>query len=260
MRLEYKYLVSSNRLADLRKALLPFVEYDSQYNDSPEYTVRSIYFDTSRLKYYHEKINGIQVRKKLRIRGYNAPEDESVIFLEIKRKYENYINKNRSALKLYNLSELIRTKDIESYVLKENGFADSVRDAEYFLHHIYKRSLKPIILIVYDREAFFSKFDPRLRITLDKNLRYLMFPSLDMLYSEQDLCGIFTNNFILEIKFSNGFPKWLQNLLSKFNLSRRALSKYTMCLENEKIINPANRRSLIGLSESFTEFHTYHGE
>jgi hypothetical protein len=257
MRLEYKYLVRYSDLGALRAALKPYIEVDNVYNDVDEYTVRSIYFDTSKLKYYHEKIEGINIRKKLRIRGYNLQESESIIFLEIKRKHENYINKNRSPLKYYHLEDLIKTKDLESYVLTENGFTNSLDDAEKFLHHIYKRTLKPIVLVVYEREAFYSKFDKRLRLTFDKNLRFSLFPTMDGLYSDDKLNSAMPEHFIFEIKFGSGFPKWLSNILNEFNLSRMALSKYTICLEKEKMFNPANRRSLIGRIDSFDPFHSY---
>jgi hypothetical protein len=260
MRLEYKYLVHSTKLDALRKALEPYVTLDMQYNDVHEYTVRSIYFDTSKLKYYHEKIDGINIRKKLRIRGYNLQDSESVIFLEIKRKHENYINKNRSALKYYHLEDLIRTKDIDSYVLTENGFSNSLDDAEKFLHHIYKRTLKPVVLVVYEREAFYSKFDSRLRLTFDKDLRYSLFPSMDTLYSDDNLQPSMPAKFIFEVKFGHGFPKWLSNILTEFKLSRMAISKYTICLEKERNFNPATRRSLIGLADTFAPFHSYSEE
>lgn len=258
MRLEYKYLVDVSKTDALRKALSPYITFDSEYNDKPEYTVRSIYFDTSQLTYYHEKIEGLKIRKKLRIRGYNQVNDNSVIFLEIKRKNENYIGKNRSALKFQNLEEFIRTKDYQSYILSENGYAGSSADAEKFLHHIYKQSLKPVVLVSYDREAYFSKFDNRLRLTFDKNIRYMMFPSMDQLYDDNDLKQAMPKYFIFEVKFRNGFPVWLSSILTKFNLSRMALSKYTICLDHEKPFKPSMRRSLIGCTETFAPFHLYH--
>lgn len=260
MRLEYKYLVRISELDALRRALMPYIKFDTQFNTEHEYTVRSIYFDTSKLKYYNEKIDGINIRKKLRIRGYNLQESESIIFLEIKRKHENYINKNRSALKYYHLEDLIKTKDIESYVLTENGYANSLDDAEKFLHHIYKRTLKPVVLVVYEREAFYSKFDGRLRLTFDKNLRYNLFPSMDKLYNDDNLKPSMPAHFVFEVKFGHGFPKWLTNILTEFKLSRMAISKYTICLEKERCFNPATRKSLIGLADTFAPFHSYSEE
>ena len=72
MRLEYKYLVPNERLAELRSEFLPFFEVDG-YAQQNEYTVRSVYYDTVDFDNYYEKMNAIKVRKKLRIRGYDQP-------------------------------------------------------------------------------------------------------------------------------------------------------------------------------------------
>lgn len=261
MRLEYKYLVDNNRHDELIAAVKPYLVPDTNYSPSNHYTVRSIYFDTSKLKYYHEKLEGINVRKKLRVRGYNEFNSENVVFLEIKRKYENYIDKDRSALMYYDLDELLKTRNIESYVLTENGYANSREDAEKFLHHVFKKSLKPIVLVVYDREAYYSKFDSNLRITLDKNLRYLMQPSLNKLYTERDMKYALRNKFIFEVKFNKGFPKWLKNMISEFQLSRKALSKYTICLDKENMFDTLTRkRALYKTGSVYSHLFDYQDE
>ena len=73
MRLEYKFLVSNDDLPRLRKKMRPFLDVDPFAKDKEgnQYTVRSIYYDTSSYDYYHEKMDGIKIRKKLRIRSYN---------------------------------------------------------------------------------------------------------------------------------------------------------------------------------------------
>ncbi|MCB0729742.1 MAG: polyphosphate polymerase domain-containing protein [Ignavibacteriae bacterium] len=243
MRLEYKFLVNNSNLERLRKKILPFIEYDPFVKDGDvkEYTVRSIYFDSSNFDYYHEKIEGIKIRKKLRIRSYDNYSGNDLVFLEIKNKYENFIGKNRAPLLYHDLGNLLKTKAIETYTLTNNGYANSIQDGEKFLHHIFRSGLKPIILIVYEREAFFSKFDRSLRITFDKNLRFYDQPKLYNLYKDNDLEYATPNNFVLEIKFDNGYPKWMQEIVQEFNLQRRSVSKYTICIDSSKLINPMKK-------------------
>lgn len=243
MRLEYKFLVRNELLDKLRKKILPFVELDQfiKEENGNEYTVRSIYFDTSNFDFYHEKIEGIKIRKKLRIRGYNDKSEESLVFLEIKNKYENFIGKNRAPLPAYNLAELLKTKSVETFALTNNGYQNSIPDGERFFHHIIKNNLKPTILIVYEREAYFSKFDRGLRITFDKNLRYFDYPVINNLYSDNDLEIAIPSHFVLEVKFSNGYPKWLQDIICEFQLVRRSVSKYTICIDSSRTINPLRK-------------------
>lgn len=243
MRLEYKFLVSNDNLERLRKKILPYVEFDDYLKEcsTKGYTVRSIYFDSSNFNYYHEKIDGIKIRKKLRIRSYDNLTDNNLVFLEIKNKYENFIGKNRAPLKYHNLSELLKTKEVSTYTVTSNGYTNSVKDGEKFFHHILKDDLKSTMLIVYEREAFYSKFDKSLRITFDKNLRFFEYPKINRLYSDEDLEYAIPNHFVLEIKFDNGYPLWLQNIVQEFKLFRRSVSKYTICIDSSNRIDPSRK-------------------
>lgn len=240
MRLEYKFLVENKNLDWLRKRMIPFLDVDpfAKGKKDQQYIVRSIYYDTTRFDFYHEKIDGIKIRKKLRIRSYDQVKGSKLIFLEIKNKYDNFIGKNRSPLDYNDVIDLLKTKQLEPYVLTNNGFANSIEDGERFLHHFYRSDLKPVILIVYDREAYFSKFDRSLRITFDKHIRFLEKPSLDHLYNDIDLKIAMPNHFVLEVKFNNGYPKWLQNIVMELQLRRQSVSKYTICVDSSKSINP----------------------
>ncbi len=239
MRLEYKFLVNNADLNKLRNKLLPFVELDPFVKEGSvhEYTVRSIYYDTSNFDYYYEKIDGYKIRKKLRIRGYDKVNDDNLVFLEIKHKFDNFIGKNRSPLLYKNLDEILKTKSIETYVLTNNGYVKALKDGERFFHYVYRNGVKPTILIVYDREAYFSKFDKSLRITFDKNLRFFDHPEVDNLYRDEDLKFPLPSYFVLEVKFRHGYPRWLQNIVKEFGLLRTSVSKYVICIDSSQQIN-----------------------
>ncbi len=242
MRLEYKYLVPKIYLSQLRSDLQPYIEYDEYAAErkDKEYTVRSIYFDNRKLDYYYEKIDGIKVRKKLRIRGYNTLDGNNVVFLEIKRKNENFISKNRSPLYFENLDTLLENGNLEDYVLCSDETKELIDDGKKFFYHYLHKSLRPTSLVVYEREAFFCKFDQSIRITFDKNLRYMGFPKISELFEDNKLRPAMTHSVILEIKFCNGFPEWLQNLVSKYHLIRQTVSKYVICIDAYSRLYPLN--------------------
>ena len=110
MRYEFKYLVPSENYTALRSALLPFLQMDRFAAQQPNgmYTVRSIYFDTPGFEMFHTKIDGIAHRMKVRLRGYNIGNDSSPVFMEIKRKYEGPILKNRADAPYGGVRELFR--------------------------------------------------------------------------------------------------------------------------------------------------------
>ena len=117
------------------------------------------------------------------MRGYNHQWDAPV-FLEIKRKDNMAVSKNRAPVLYRDVRDLLNSGDIENYVLTNNGFMKAEEDARRFLYHMYRYALCPITLICYEREAFFGKLDPSMRITFDKNLRSSPYPSLDDLFKE----------------------------------------------------------------------------
>ncbi len=238
LRREYKYLVPNKYLNDVRSELFPYVELDkyAAVCKDQQYVVRSIYYDSFNLDFYREKIEGLKVRKKLRIRGYNDYREDNYVYLEIKRKYENFIDKHRSKLYFKNLDDIFYTGDLASYIIQNKD--DSFDNARRFFFHINRKLLKPISLVVYDREAYFSKFDSNIRITFDKNLRFFSLPVFTDLYEENILKPAIINQFVFEIKFYQGFPEHFQKIITKFQLTRLAVSKYSICVDADKELRP----------------------
>jgi hypothetical protein len=249
-RLEYKYLIAQGNLKRFREMISPFVEYDAKAvgDEIPEYTVRSIYFDTTSLKYYTEKIEGIDVRKKLRIRGYNDGGENSEVYLEIKRKKIQSVWKNRAPLRYAHVRELIRSGNIRRYVITDNGIADAENNARKFLFHLYNKTLQPIVLVTYEREAYFGKFDKSFRLTIDKNLRSVVFPTLDDLYREDEMVDCLPGQFIVEVKFRDSMPAWIQGILGTFGTKRKAVSKYCICVDAHRSLGKPFSRSVIRAS------------
>lgn len=233
MRAELKYLVPIEILPDLRAQIAPFVYLDKHGRGYEEqgYTIRSIYLDTPKLTYYHEKQAHLQNRKKLRIRGYNRPKERDIIFLEIKRKFTNSIAKNRAPVLFENLPDLFRTGDIEQYVDPTHSFPGAREDACRFFYHVYCHNLRAANLVVYEREAFMGKYDPTLRITFDRNLRGSVYPHLEHLYSEEGFRHAFPEHFVLEVKYTTHFPGWLRPVIGRYGLIQRAVSKYCIVLD-----------------------------
>lgn len=232
-RYEYKYLVPNELIDNIRNDIVLFMELDSfaKKHSNGQYTVRSIYFDSPEFECYKEKRDGVKIRNKYRIRGYDNQSDKSITFLEIKHKDTNCISKSRAPLYFATLAKSLYSRRIDHYVLSFSGNGVEKKDAHKFLYYYYLKKLHPAILVIYDREAFLGKFDSSLRVTFDKNLRSVIYPSLKQLYSEEGAKKTVKNHFILEIKFFGNLPAWIKALVTKYSLDRRALSKYTMSLE-----------------------------
>jgi len=234
-RLEYKYLVPIGYLGDLRQALLPFMTPDGylQGGERADYTVRSLYLDTPGLECYREKLEGVALRKKYRIRGYDQVRSDSVVFLEIKQKRYNHITKSRAPLERQHVPHVLKTGQYAAYSPSRENDDIEQKSAEKFLFYYHRKNLRPVILIVYEREAFFGKYDRSLRVTLDKNVRSIPCSIHD--FHHEPLRHAFSQSFILEVKFHHAVPPWMQSIIRRFNLQRTSVSKYEICLDLHKI-------------------------
>ena len=231
-RQECKYLVPFEKKEELLNDLKQYLVHDyySDVKESKEYTVRSIYLDTHALTTYYEKLAGIKVRNKFRIRGYNDYADDSIVFTEIKRKENNFISKDRAMLPYSELDDFLKNGDTTKIVNHTVEYERKLRSAKNFLFYLSRDKLVPIINVVYEREAFECKFGSGLRVTMDMNIRSSLTSSFDNLFSEVDTGIIFPSHFILEVKFNKVLPSWVPGIINKYYLIKESLSKYTLCI------------------------------
>lgn len=227
---EYKYLVPVEFIDDVRNEMKHYVTSDknSETRKEKEYTVRSVYYDNKKFDCYYEKVEGLQTKKKIRIRGYNSYKKDDILFFEVKRKFENYIQKSRAPLKWEEAENLFSNYSNSKIPFETN--TQEYKEIGHFLYNYHVKKLMPTILIIYEREAFFSKFDKFLRITFDKNLRSLLYPSLDSLYLNGNVKYVLPGYFILEIKFYRGLPLWLKSIIVRYRMQRMSISKYSICM------------------------------
>jgi SPX domain protein involved in polyphosphate accumulation len=239
LRNEKKYLVPNYLMDALRTRISSFVRPDIFSRDTPsglpQYTVRSIYFDSRRLDCYHEKLEGILFRRKFRVRGYHTPGDNPLVVMEVKRKIENKVKKHRAFIRYRDLDALLDTGNIEKYVKPLPGEANAREEASRFLFHVKKNQFRPTCLVTYDREAYHGLMDPGVRITFDKNIRSFLYPQTGQLFSEEGLKPFFPAHFILEIKyFTEEMPRWIRGMIQDFRLRNEALSKYALGIDAHK--------------------------
>ncbi len=250
-RFEVKYIVSNLLLNKLREHIEPYTELDIhvEHKETHSYSVRSIYFDTPEFQYYIEKLEGIGDRQKLRFRAYHENTDESIGFLETKRKLSIPLVKFRAPFKNTD-TKLIFSKSAPQNLILKNipNFSDAEENAKLFFYYVHKLQLKPVALVVYEREPYFSKFDHSTRITFDKNLRCSAFPKLEDIYSDESLSQVLDDKFIIEVKYNNTFPFWLKPIISKYELRAVPASKYLMSVDRLDLINHCNKYATISYS------------
>lgn len=230
-RAELKYYFPNDITSDIREFIQKFAKLDSYAEEAHNgsYTVRSIYLDTDDFNFYYEKKDGVKIRKKLRLRSYNHFSHDCISFLEIKRRYNNRIVKERVSMPL----------DLAEFIHKECKTPDTMQDIsitnksviEKYIYNISRLNLRSTVLVSYEREAYFSNIDTHERVTIDKNVRSYIFPELCDLFREDDLKNVTNGNSILELKFDGYMPKWMGRLVHEFRLRPESISKYCLGLE-----------------------------
>jgi len=89
-----------------------------------------------------------------------------------------------------------------------------------------------------EREAFLGIHDDTIRVTFDKNLRSVAFPTLDELYDENRVRRSLSNKFILEVKFNDHFPSWMKPIIGALGVKRQSASKYVISIKTHNFIKP----------------------
>ncbi|MFO7637943.1 MAG: polyphosphate polymerase domain-containing protein [bacterium] len=236
-RLEYKFMTSVKLLPELRAAMLPWLRYDDFTASRPDrqYTVRSIYYDNRRFDCYEEKVEGFTFKRKLRIRGYDQPGPDSKVFLEIKYKNQDYIGKSRAPVPWERLPAVFDTGRVPGLGAPFDPGSPAAAAAHRFLYHYHRRRMLPVVLVAYEREAFYSRFDRTLRITFDKNVRSRLYPELGSLYVDRGARFETPGLFVLEIKFFGSLPRWVRDITTRFDLLRVANSKYALGIDCQRV-------------------------
>jgi SPX domain protein involved in polyphosphate accumulation len=225
---ELKYYLPEELYSNLIHTIRPYMSLDPhlESKEKKSYLVRSLYLDTDNLRFYHDKISGCCNRKKFRVRAYD--QDYSEVFLEIKRKSNNFVIKDRACIHYEELSSILN--QYGGY--QPNGRGNKAENdvVTRYLSLIPVMQLQPIVLMTYEREAYMGIFDNDARLTLDRNLRCLPGRSNDLFYTGQNWMSV-NKPCILELKFNNVMPFFFKNIIKQFNLWASGISKYCLCIE-----------------------------
>ncbi len=230
---EIKYFIEPamvQALLDYSRAHIIHDEYALKMPDF-RYTVRSLYYDSPNLDFYWEKIDGLKVRRKLRIRTYNTRDENSVAFLEIKRRYGTAVVKERAK---YSFDEIARLMSSPEHIwLSYQESTDGSLVLGKWIDNIIRWNLEPTMLVVYEREAYVGRFkdENNTRLTIDYDVRVRVTDSVDHMFAEENLTHVVSNLCILELKYNQFMPKWMRGLVQEFGLTQRSISKYCMGID-----------------------------
>lgn len=235
LRYEFKYFMSSKISNEIFNQSLNFMNIDNFASKSKnhKYLVRSLYFDNNDYSNFFEKVDGIKVRKKFRLRSYGKSiNSKSPVFFEMKGRAHDRIIKKRIMIDKNDIKYFETLKNLDELSKKYNG-NDLIKD---FIYDVKRKNIKPKIMIDYNRRPLINKFGLYFRLTFDSDLISTKTGNL----FENDKKFQFPleykpGNSILEVKFERSIPAWFHRIIQSYNLNRRSISKFVLGVCNCKV-------------------------
>ena len=214
---EWKHELSYPDLLVLRSRLRAVMEPDPHAAEG-KYHIRSLYFDTPSDKALREKLDGVNLREKFRIRIYER--NTAVIHLEKKSKINGLGTKFSADITPEEAQRLLA------------GDLDWMMDpSRPLVEELYCKmrwqGLRPKTIVDYTREPFI--FRPgNVRVTLDYDIRTGL-SCTDFL--DPDCVTVPAGNapILLEVKWDEFLPTVIRDAVSLPDRRAGSFSKYAQC-------------------------------
>ena len=176
-------------------------------------TVRSVYFDDSRLSACQANLNGLANRQKLRFRWYDSLEPQAPMFAEVKWRRNRVTGKHRHQ---------VEPPPNHSWQAWLRELEPSVPVSIQTTMQLYR---EPVVLVEYKREHFQSLIDG-IRLTLDYDLRFydqLGKPGLNVRFANRSY-----GTAVMEGKVPVGMESYLKEFLNPYPGRVQRCSKYVL--------------------------------
>ena len=164
-------------------------------------TINSIYFDNDKFEIYHDSVEGLSPRKKIRLRFYGDKKEfnkQKELLLE--KKYTNFTGRSKISKKV---------KDFNSQLNY------GILDTKYVICY-------PRTIVSYLRSYHISK---DFRITMDTNINFQSYNSENPIHNFVSI-----EDIIVEIKTNN--TTRIDDLKKTFPFSEIRFSKYCKSIES----------------------------
>jgi len=225
-RFELKYIIEERTALAVRDFVRSYLDADEFGDGRPNYSypVHSLYLDSTDLKLYQATINGDKNRYKLRLRFYDS-KPETPVYFEIKRRMNNTISKERGGVRRAAVTTLLDGHLPEPDDLLVPNSKQLIA-LQHFCRHVNELQAQPRSHVAYMREAWISRHDNSVRVTMDRDIRTETDPSVHLSTNLLNPVLVFPNLVVLELKFTGRFPDWFGDLVRMFGLVQCGAAKY----------------------------------
>ena len=225
-RQEKKYLINEIQRYRYSRNLQKFMIEDA-HNQGEGYPIRSLYFDSLDDRDFQEKEDGVELRRKIRLRNYGA--NTPFAMLEMKQKQGAMQKKRSVRLKKDDARRLIRG-DYGVLLSYEEPFA---RECYAVMSvHCYL----PRAVVEYRRMAFVAK-ENKIRVTFDHHIvaTEAHFDIFDPNLLQNPVLD--PNLTVLEVKYNGFLLSYIKDMLRECDSSELSVSKYCLSRSISKHYN-----------------------
>lgn len=231
-RYEIKYMITRDQQKRIINRMSEYMKEDEHGKSR----IQSLYYDTPDSILARRSLDKPLYKEKLRLRSYGIADDDSQVFVEIKKKYEGVVYKRRVGMTLpqsrvFLPGSFTGTPGAARFLMA--GFRDRlkkgsskeqiVKEIEYFIS--YYRGIRPAMMLQYERDAFYAKDDHEFRITFDDNIRW----RTDDLRMDKGYYGnrlLDRDHVLMEVKVGEAMPDWFVRILTENHIYKTSFSKY----------------------------------
>lgn len=217
LRQEKKFLINLAQFYRYSNDLSRILKLDS-HSQGEGYLIRSLYFDTLDDRDYHEKEDGVELRRKIRLRNYGP--DTSFAVLEMKQK-QGAVQKKRSLRLCREDAKRMISGDYSPLLHYEEPFAAECFSLMNMLCY------RPKAVVTYWRKAFVAK-ENEIRVTFDHHI--MGTESCFDIFSDTLLesCILDPYLVVLEVKFNGFLLGYIKEMLMECDTSELSVSKYCL--------------------------------
>jgi len=191
---------------------------EDKHNKGDGYLVRSLYFDTLDDADFMEKIDGTDVRKKIRLRNYGPNSDFAQ--LEMKQKQGELQKKRAVSINKHDATLLTRGaySPLLNYHSKFAMECFSLMNMQFY---------RPKCVVTYKRKAFVTH-ENEIRITFDQNIQATE-SNFNIFDSKLIENNVFDPDLVvMEVKFNGFLLSYIKDIINEINSTEIAISKYCM--------------------------------
>ena len=217
LRQEKKFLISLDQYYELSHKVSQVMHGD-EHNQGEGYNIRSLYFDTVYEKDYVEKEDGVELRRKIRLRNYGA--STPFAMLEMKQK-QGMLQKKRSLRMDREDAKRLIQRDYSVLLKYSDPFA-----AECFAL-MNELCYVPKTVVEYKQKAFVAK-ENAIRVTFDHHI--IGTESNYDIFSRELLQYSVMNPYlaVMEVKFNGFLLSYIKDILKNSGSGETAVSKYCL--------------------------------